>query len=41
MQQNGGLFSSTQAAIGTNIEQCVICHGPGRVVDVKVVHGVK
>jgi OmcA/MtrC family decaheme c-type cytochrome len=41
MQQNGGLFSSTQGAIGTNIEQCVICHGPGRVVDVKVVHGVK
>ena len=41
MQQNGGLFSSTQAAIGANIEQCVICHGPGRVVDVKVVHGVK
>jgi OmcA/MtrC family decaheme c-type cytochrome len=41
MQQNGGLFSATQAAIGTNIEQCVICHGPGRVVDVKVVHGVK
>jgi len=41
MQQNGGLFSSTQAAIGTNIEQCVICHGPGRVADVKVVHGVK
>jgi len=41
MQQNGGLFSSTQAAIGANIEQCSICHGPGRVVDVKVVHGVK
>jgi OmcA/MtrC family decaheme c-type cytochrome len=41
MQDNGGLFSSTQAAIGTNVEQCVICHGPGRVVDVKVVHGVK
>ena len=41
MQQNGGLFSSTQAAIGTNIEQCVICHGPGRVADVKVVHGIK
>jgi OmcA/MtrC family decaheme c-type cytochrome len=41
MQQNGGLFSATQAQIGANFEQCSLCHGPGRVADVKVVHGVK
>ena len=43
MQLNGALFTATQAEINTGItlEACAICHGPGRVADVKVVHGVK
>jgi len=40
IETQGGLFSATQAAIGANFEQCSICHGPGRVFDVKLVHGV-
>jgi OmcA/MtrC family decaheme c-type cytochrome len=32
---------ATQATLGLNYELCSICHGPGRVADVKVVHGVK
>jgi OmcA/MtrC family decaheme c-type cytochrome len=38
---NGGIFSATQAAIKAAAEEgCSLCHGPGRVVDVKTVHGV-
>ena len=39
---SGGNFSATQATlIGTVVEGCTICHGEGRVFDVKKVHGVK
>jgi OmcA/MtrC family decaheme c-type cytochrome len=43
MALNGALFSATQATINTGVtlEACAICHGPGRIADVKVVHGVK
>lgn len=41
MQENGGNFSSTQAGLGGSVETCVLCHGAGRVFDVKAVHGVK
>jgi len=47
MEQNhmastgSALFSATQATIDGNYETCAICHGPGGIVDVKVVHGVK
>jgi OmcA/MtrC family decaheme c-type cytochrome len=43
MMLNGALFSATQAVIntGATLEACAICHGPGRVADVKVIHGVK
>lgn len=43
MELNGALFSATQATINTGavLEACAICHGPGRVADVKVIHGVK
>jgi OmcA/MtrC family decaheme c-type cytochrome len=44
MQQNGGDFNATKAADGSMIsaqtETCVICHGPGRIADVKELHEV-
>jgi OmcA/MtrC family decaheme c-type cytochrome len=41
MLLNGAGFGVTQAQIGsTYYETCAICHGPGTVADVKVVHGV-
>lgn len=43
MTLNGALFAADQATInsGVTLEACAICHGPGRVADVKVIHGVK
>jgi hypothetical protein len=39
---NGGNFSATQAALNSAPgENCVMCHGAGKVFDVKTVHGVK
>jgi OmcA/MtrC family decaheme c-type cytochrome len=39
---SGGIFSKTQAIIADAApEACSFCHGPGRVFDVKTVHGVK
>jgi OmcA/MtrC family decaheme c-type cytochrome len=44
MEQNGGDFNATKAAdstlVSSGIESCVICHGPGRAIDVKVMHEV-
>ena len=42
MENNGGNFSTSQAAIdsGEVIEQCELCHGTGRSVDVDLVHGI-
>jgi OmcA/MtrC family decaheme c-type cytochrome len=42
MEQNGGSFATTQQAIddGTVIEQCELCHAPGRSADVADVHGL-
>jgi OmcA/MtrC family decaheme c-type cytochrome len=43
MEQNGAGFGVTQAAVdmGAVVEQCAICHGAGRVLDVKDVHNVR
>ncbi len=39
---NNGIFGATQAAIdAAEPEACSFCHGPGRALDVKLVHGVK
>jgi OmcA/MtrC family decaheme c-type cytochrome len=39
---NGGKFSVTQAQINAGApEQCSFCHGAGKALDVKTVHGVK
>jgi len=40
IQVGSALFSATQATVNTNIETCSICHGPGNIADVKVVHSV-
>jgi OmcA/MtrC family decaheme c-type cytochrome len=43
MVLNGAQFELTQDAINTSpiLEACAICHGPGRIADVKLIHGVK
>jgi len=44
MQQNGGDFNAGKAADGSlvsaQVESCSVCHGPGRVADVKVAHKI-
>lgn len=42
MEGNGGNFSTTQDAIdsGEVVEQCEVCHAPGRSADVDVAHGL-
>jgi len=43
METNGGSFDTTQAAIdnGLVVEQCDVCHGEGRISDVKLVHNLE
>ena len=39
---NGGNFSATQATLAAgSAENCTFCHGSGRLLDVKTVHGIK
>ncbi len=44
MDREGGDFAATKAADGSlvsaEVEGCVLCHGPGRIADVKEVHEV-
>ena len=44
MRQNGGDFAAAKNNSGTlissGVETCQLCHGPGRVADVKLMHGV-
>ncbi len=42
IQTGGGSFSATQAVIiGTVLEACGGCHGPGEIEDISVVHAVQ
>jgi len=38
---NGGSFSATQATINAAVENCTFCHGDGKVLNVKAVHGIQ
>lgn len=40
MEQNGGSIEVTRSSLaaGTAVETCSICHGPGKVADVEVMH---
>lgn len=38
MQTNGGSFYAPRSAATATLEQCSVCHGPGRVADIKAVH---
>jgi mono/diheme cytochrome c family protein len=42
MMQNGGSFTALKNASSqvVSTETCSICHGPGAIADVKVVHNV-
>jgi OmcA/MtrC family decaheme c-type cytochrome len=44
IKQNGGDFNAGKTAdgklISTGTETCALCHGPGRIADVKLMHGV-
>lgn len=43
MLMNGAAFSATQSDITNysgSFETCAICHGPGKLADVKLVHGL-
>jgi OmcA/MtrC family decaheme c-type cytochrome len=49
MEQNGGLLSdpslplgtmwSNRSVLGTTVETCTVCHGPGKIADLEEVHG--
>ncbi len=41
MASSGGVFDAAAATANAQIETCSVCHGVGRVYDVKTVHGVK
>jgi OmcA/MtrC family decaheme c-type cytochrome len=38
MESNGATIYGTRAAEAANVEQCLICHGPGKVAAIKDVH---
>lgn len=38
MQGNGATIYGTRAAAQTTVEQCLICHGPGKAAAIKEVH---
>ena len=37
----GAMFNVNQTSIDGTYETCSVCHGPGRIADVKLVHGIE
>ncbi len=35
---NGALFGAPQSMIATNVESCAVCHAPGKIASVELVH---
>ena len=38
MRSSGGSIYATRALALASTETCLVCHGPGRVVDIRVAH---
>jgi len=42
MEQNGAAIWDLRQSIGSsNLETCAVCHGPGKMADIQVVHGLQ
>jgi OmcA/MtrC family decaheme c-type cytochrome len=38
MENNGATIYGTRAQAASNVEQCLICHAPGKIAAIKEVH---
>jgi OmcA/MtrC family decaheme c-type cytochrome len=38
MESSGGQFYNPRSSLATNVEQCLICHGPGKLMPIGQVH---
>jgi len=38
MELNGAFFTATQNALNSVVESCAVCHGPGKIASVELVH---
>jgi len=42
MELTGGAkFEVDQATIAASFETCSVCHGPGKIADLNLVHGIE
>jgi len=38
MESSGGQFFNARSRLATDVEQCLICHGPGKLMAIGQVH---